>query len=343
MTPAPSPAAARILVVDDTPANIQALAAILKDKGYQISVATNGKQALDVLAKIRPDLILLDVMMPEMDGFETCRRIKASEEWKQIPVIFLTARTETADIVQGFELGAVDYVAKPFHAHELLARVNTHLTIDRLNRENERLLLSILPEPVARRLKAGEERIADQVEAASVLFADLVGFTPLAGDRPAPEVVEILDDLFTQFDVLAAANGVEKIKTIGDCYMAVAGVPEPDPAHAARAADLALAMLDALARFNAARGLHLELRIGLHTGPLVAGVIGRSKFIYDLWGDAVNTASRMESSGVPDRIQVSDTMRRALGDAFAFEERGVIEIKGKGRLGTWFLLGRAKG
>src|SRR5512138_2389369 len=124
----------RILVVDDTPANILSLAAILKEKGYQISVATNGKQALDALARVRPDLVLLDVMMPEMDGFETCRRIKASEQWRQIPIIFLTAKTEVADIVQGFELGAVDYVAKPFNAHELLARVSTHLTVDELRR-----------------------------------------------------------------------------------------------------------------------------------------------------------------------------------------------------------------
>ena len=124
----------RILVVDDTPANIQTLAAILKQEGYQISVATNGKQALDVVGRLSPDLILLDVMMPEMDGFETCRRLKASESSRQIPVIFLTAKTETTDIVQGFELGAVDYVAKPFNTHELLARVNTHLTMDELRR-----------------------------------------------------------------------------------------------------------------------------------------------------------------------------------------------------------------
>src|SRR5206468_2098255 len=124
----------RILVVDDTPANIQTVAAILKGKGYQLSVATNGKQALDALTKIRPDLILLEVMMPELDGFETCQRIKSSEAWRDIPVIFLTAKTDTADIVKGFEMGAVDYVGKPFNAHELLARVSTHLTVDQLRR-----------------------------------------------------------------------------------------------------------------------------------------------------------------------------------------------------------------
>ncbi len=130
----------RILIVEDAPANIQTLVAILKEKGYEISVASNGRQALKVLGSVRADLILLDIMMPEMDGFETCIQIKASPEWRDIPVIFLTAKTETSDIVRGFELGAVDYVAKPFHAHELLARVDTHLKMDRLRRENERLV-----------------------------------------------------------------------------------------------------------------------------------------------------------------------------------------------------------
>lgn len=130
----------RILVVEDAAANIQVLTAILKEKGYDISVASNGRQALKVLTRVRPDLILLDIMMPEMDGFETCIQIKQSPDWQDIPLIFLTAKTETSDIVRGFELGAVDYVAKPFHAHELLARVDTHLKMDRLRRENERLV-----------------------------------------------------------------------------------------------------------------------------------------------------------------------------------------------------------
>src|SRR5262245_39545518 len=124
----------RILVVDDTPANIETVAAILKAQGYRLSVATSGLQALNALRHVRPDLILLDVMMPELDGFDTCRRIKCSDSWRDIPIIFLTARTETADIVRGFEVGAVDYVAKPFNAHELLARVSTHVTVDQLRR-----------------------------------------------------------------------------------------------------------------------------------------------------------------------------------------------------------------
>ncbi len=330
----------RILVVDDTPANIQLLSATLKDRGYEIKVATSGRQALDLAARFRPDLVLLDVMMPEMDGFETCRRLKDSAGTKDIPVIFLTARTDTADIVKGFELGAVDYVAKPFNTPELLARVNTHLTIDRLHRENERLLLSILPAPIAARLKSGEAGIADHFPEVSVLFADIVDFTALSGRLAPAPLVSLLDDLFTQFDELASRHQVEKIKTIGDCYMAVCGIPERRSGHAAALAEMALEMVECVNGFNQARGASLRIRIGLNTGPVVAGVIGRSKFIYDLWGDTVNTASRMEATGVPGRVQVTDEMRQALAADFDLEDRGEMDVKGKGRLRTWLLVGK---
>ncbi len=330
----------RILVVDDTPANIQTLAAVLKQKGYEISVATNGKQALEVLGKLRPDLILLDVMMPEMDGFETCARIKASPEWRDLPIIFLTAKTETADIVKGFELGAVDYVAKPFNSHELLARVNTHLTIDRLARENERLLLNILPGPIADRLKAGNEHIADAFADVTVLFADIVGFTQLSASRSAAAVVELLNDLFTRFDLAARDLGIEKIKTIGDAYMAVCGLPDPCPDHMERMMAMALRMLRLAKESGDDRGVPIRLRIGVNSGPVVAGIIGRRKFIYDLWGDAVNLASRMESHGVPDAVQVTRPIFEKLQGRYPFEARGTIDVKGKGSVETWVLHGK---
>jgi class 3 adenylate cyclase len=333
--------ASRILIVDDTPANIQTLAAVLQQKGYAISVATNGKQALDVLGKVRPDLILLDVMMPEMDGFETCDRIKKSPEWRDIPIIFLTAKTETTDIVKGFELGAVDYVAKPFNSHELLARVNTHLMIDRLRRENESLLLNILPAPIADRLKAGSEHIADAFADVTVLFADIVGFTKLSAGLSPEELVALLNDLFTDFDRIADARGLEKIKTIGDAYMAVAGLPVPRADHAACAAHMALDMLEAVDQFNVRSGHALQVRIGINSGAGVAGVIGKRKFIYDLWGDAVNIASRMESQGVAGRVQVTEATRHRLAEIFRLEERGTIDLKGTGPMTTWFLTGRS--
>ena len=328
---------ARILIVEDAPPNILALTSVLKEHGYQVSVATNGRQALDVLDRVRPDLILLDVMMPEMDGFETCQHIKASTKWREIPLIFLTSKNEPTDIVRGFELGAVDYVAKPFNAHELLARVHTHLTLDRLHRENERLLLNVLPASIARKLKQQAGIIAEGFDNVSVLFADLVGFTALSARLAPTELIELLNRVFSTFDELAEQYGVEKIKTIGDAYMVAGGLPEPCSDHLDSLASMALAMLDRLRDLNSEFD-GLSLRIGLHTGHVIAGVIGIRKFIYDIWGDTVNTASRLESHGVPGRVHVSDTVYEQLKGRFAFEPRGLVELKGRAPMQTFFLL-----
>jgi class 3 adenylate cyclase len=327
---------ARILIVDDTPANIQALVGILKHNGHQTSVATNGKQALDILGRLFPDLILLDIMMPEMDGFEACRRIKENPVWRNIPVIFLTAKTETADIVRAFELGAVDYVPKPFNAHELLARVNTHLTLDRLHRENQRLLLNILPAPIAEKLKKQPGIIAERYEDVSVLFADIVDFTPLSARLSAAELVDFLNRIFSSFDELVEQYGLEKIKTVGDAYMVAGGLPDPSPDNLRAMARLALAMMQQ-ARTVCAGESHVRMRIGLNVGSVVAGVIGIRKFIYDVWGETVNTAQRLESHGAPDRIHVSEQVYLRLKDTFRFESRGAIHLKGGGAVPTWFL------
>ena len=327
---------ARILVVDDTPANIHALSQVLKDAGYQVSVATNGLQALSVLERLRPDLILLDVMMPQMDGYEACARIKASTAWRQIPLIFLTAKSETADIVRGFEMGAVDYVAKPFNAHELLARVHTHLTLDLLHRENQRLLLNVLPAAIAQKLKQQVGIIADRYNDVSVLFADLVGFTPLSLRLAPTELLELLNRVFSEFDELADAHGLEKIKTIGDAYMVAGGLIEPDPDHLGAMAAMALGML-ARVQGQAAEVPGLNLRIGIQVGSVIAGVIGIRKFTYDIWGDVVNTASRLESHGAPGRIHVSDAVYERLQGRFDFEARGTIELKGRGPMQTYYL------
>ncbi len=328
----------RILIVEDTPANIQAVSAILKEQGFQISVATNGRQALEVLDRVRPDLILLDIMMPEMDGFETCQRIKASTAWREIPIIFLTARAETADIVRGFELGAVDYVSKPFNSHELLARVNTHLTLDQLHRENQRLLLNVLPAKIAEKLKQQTGIIAERFDDVSVLFADIVGFTALSTRLSPTGLVELLNRMFSRFDELADHNGLEKIKTIGDSYMVAGGLIEPDPDHLAAMANMAIAMHASIAEL-ADDFPGLSVRVGFHVGSVIAGVIGIRKFTYDVWGDTVNTASRLESHGVPGRIHVSDAVQKRLQGRYRFEGRGVIELKGRGPMETWFLDG----
>jgi class 3 adenylate cyclase len=209
--------------------------------------------------------------------------------------------------------------------------------VERKNRENEALLLNILPGPIAARLKEGESVIADQFAEVTVLFGDLVGFTAMSGERPPAEVVDLLNDLFSRFDMIAQRLGVEKIKTIGDAYMAVAGLPTACPDHVRRILKMALEMTEEMRRFSAAKGHQTQLRIGINSGPVVAGVIGATKFIYDLWGDTVNIASRMESNGVPGAIQVTRPVYEALKDEYEFEYRGSIEVKGKGHMEAWLV------
>jgi len=204
----------------------------------------------------------------------------------------------------------------------------------------EGLLLNILPQSIADKLKAQTQPIADQFGSASILFADVVDFTPWS-ERLAPaEVVGYLDRLFSCFDDLAERHGLEKIKTIGDCYMVAAGVPTPRPDHATALAQMALDMLEATCADDEVGRLGLELRIGINSGPVVAGVIGRKRFLYDLWGDAVNTASRMESHGTSGRVQITRATYELVADEFECEPRGTIAIKGKGEVEAWYLVGR---
>jgi class 3 adenylate cyclase len=211
----------------------------------------------------------------------------------------------------------------------------------RLEQEkSERLLLNVLPAPIAARLKAGEGVIADGFPDVTVLFADIVDFTRRS-QRIAPEqVVQALNDLFSVFDQHARQRGLEKIKTIGDAYMVAGGLPDPRPDHAHAVAEMAMAMRDEVARRTDPDGQPLALRIGIDTGPVMAGVIGTSKFSYDLWGDTVNTASRMESHGVPGCIQVTARTYERLKDGYRFERRGPIAVKGKGEIVTYLLVGR---
>lgn len=214
-----------------------------------------------------------------------------------------------------------------------------HRALEHEQAKSERLLLNVLPEPVAARLKEREGIIADDFATVTVLFADLVGFTPLSERLSASELVSLLDRVFARFDALAQDYGIEKIKTIGDAYMVAAGIPLPRDDHAEAIARMALAMGPELARCSVELGESLELRIGIDTGPVTAGVIGRAKFIYDLWGDTVNTASRMESHAAPGTIQVTARAYERLKDRFELRHRGAIEVKGKGQMDCYLLIG----
>ena len=210
---------------------------------------------------------------------------------------------------------------------------------DDLKAESDQLLRNVLPDEIADRLKRSDRMIADHFEETSILFADVVDFTPMSAEMSPAETVELLNDVFSAFDAMVEEAGLEKIKTIGDEYMVAAGVPHARPDHARALADLALTMRDTVASTDFG-GRRLSFRIGINSGPVVAGIIGRHKFAYDLWGDAVNTASRMESHGRPGVIQISENTYRLIDSEFMCEDGGVIEVKGKGRISVWHLIGR---
>ncbi len=223
---------------------------------------------------------------------------------------------------------------------DISARISAEQALHLEQHKSERLLLNILPKPIAEQLKQFEGSLAQQFAEATILFADIVGFTPLSAQMRPLELLNLLNEIFSVFDQLAEKHGVEKIKTIGDAYMVAGGLPIPKDNHVEAIAQMALDMQQAIHNFQAQQGKSFQIRIGINTGPVVAGVIGIKKFSYDLWGDAVNVASRMESSGVPGRIQVTAATKERLQDKYLFEERGAIAVKGKGKMITYWLIGR---
>ncbi|WP_439400455.1 adenylate/guanylate cyclase domain-containing protein (plasmid) [Bradyrhizobium sp. PMVTL-01] len=342
-----------ILVVDDIEANRDLLSRRLSRDGHRVVSVAGGQEALQALAGDEFDVVLLDLMMPDINGFDVLVRMKADKQLRRIPVIMITALAETESAVRCIEAGAEDYLPKPFDPILLRARINACLNkkrwrdreqryLRRIEDETakfERLLSTILPKQVIGRLNHGEVMImiADRFEGVSVLFADIVGFTEHSARTTPASMVEYLNRLFSEFDALALELGVEKIKTIGDAYMAVVGVPDPNPDPFTAIATMAVGMIDRLRRVNGHFGWSLQIRIGIHSGPVVAGIIGAHRFIYDVWGDTVNVASRLEAYSLPDRIHVSQDTARHLVGAFALDPRGYIDVKGKGKLETFFL------
>jgi len=300
----------KILIVDDLEVNVILIERMLRGAGYvSITSTMDPREVCGLHLENRYDLILLDLQMPGMDGFEVMEALKEIETGGYLPVLVITAQPDQK--LRALKAGAKDFIGKPFEMAEVLARVHNMLEVRLLHLEtkklydqivaeqkvSERLLLNVLPCSITERLKGRPEGIADN-------------------------------------------RGLEKIKTIGDAYMAASGLPVPVADHAIRVAHMALDMIEEMERFNEHNGYELKVRIGINTGAVVAGVIGRRKFLYDLWGDVVNTASRMESQGVAGRIQVTDATRQRLNDSFMLEERGTIDVKGKGEMHPWFLNSR---
>ncbi len=478
----------RILLVDDELDSIRALSELLIQEGYKIRRVTNSVFALRSALTDPPDLVLLDVMMPDMDGYTLCQALKRSPETSHVPVIFMTALSDIADKAKAFAAGGADYVVKPFQTEEVLMRVKHQLTIavqqrqlvqknqqlvqeiqqrqqveanlnslldnategifrtslegrylktnpamaaiygydspsalldtimpvhqlyvdpkrwdelevyvryhqritdaesevyrqdgqkiwvsetirlvnneqgeplyyegtvqdvsDRRQAEvelrhqrdkAEQLLNIMLPYQIARTLKHHNCTIAEHYSKVTVLFADLVNFTEMSAQLLPSELVGLLNRIFSGFDALVGRYQLEKIKTIGDAYMVAGGLPEPTADHLYRMSSLALDMRDAIALIPAPTDTPLQIRIGMHTGPVVAGVIGKKRLSYDLWGDTVNLASRMESTGQPGKIQVTEDVYQKLHHEFRFTPRGEVTVKGKGNITTYWLEGK---
>jgi adenylate cyclase len=347
---------ARVLAADDNEQSRDLLAMTLEAEGHTVTTAADGLEAWEILGRETFDLVLLDIEMPRMSGLDVLKQMRQDPRLKHLPVIVISGMDEEDSVVTCIGMGAEDHLPKPFNHALLKARINASLEkkqlrdaerlhLDQIRHEqeiSEALLLNVLPRQIATRLKQGESPIADQFPEATVLFADLVGFTQLSSKMPPAELVDMLNLIFTDFDYIAEKYGVEKIKTIGDAYMVVGGLPVPCEGHAVAVTNMAIDMQEVIARKAATSAPGLNIRIGINTGPVVAGVIGRNKFIYDLWGDAVNIASRMESHGEPGAIQVSESTAALLEGQFELEARGVIEIKGKGKMNTYLIRGATR-
>lgn len=342
---------ARILAVDDDAMNRDMLVRRLDKLGYDVTEATDGREALTILKDGNFDLVLLDILMPDLDGFQTIEFMKADPRLKHIPVIMLTALDDVDSTVRCIEAGAEDYVPKPFSPVILRARITASLEKKRLRDQeqaflaqlqierakSERLLLNVLPKAIAERLKSGQRTIVDSFIESTVLFADIVGFTRISARQSPQRTVQLLNELFSSFDRIAEQLELEKIKTIGDAYMMVSGVPMIRNDHAEVCAAAAFDFLEAVRVFNHRHQLDWAIRIGMNSGPVVAGIIGTKKFAYDLWGDTVNIASRMESYGKPGFVQVSQVTKKLLEATYDFKPMGLIEIKHSAPMPTYLL------
>ena len=333
----------RLLIADDNDANLDLLSRMLEPLGHTIQRACDGQEALARLDETAYDLLLLDVMMPKMDGYEVLRRVKSTEATRHLPVLMITSLDDLDSAVRCIGMGAADYLTKPFEPVLLQARIHSCLEAKRLrdqqvevmariSEERKRaheLLRVILPDPVVEELEHTNRVKPRRYENVAVMFSDIVGFTSYCDRRQPEEVVPVLQQLVEAMEEVTESHQMQKIKTIGDGFMAVAGLLTPvhNPVlSTVRCAQALMALPEQL-------GIDWQLRVGIHVGPVVAGVLGRRQFQYDLWGDTVNTAARVESYGVNGGITLSRTAWDALANEGARgATMGHVEVKGKGKV-----------
>ena len=303
------------------------LVRLLKRQGMEASTARDGREALTMIATGAYDLVLLDIMMPEVDGFQVLQAMKADPVMQGVPVIVLSAIHEMDAIIRCIKMGADDYLPKPIDLTLLRARVGASIIKKRLRDREQQLLLNILPPRIAEELRENGYVEPMQLDHATILFTDFVKFSNITKQLSAVNLVRLLNICFTEFDHIVARHRLEKLKTIGDSYMLVGGLEPGSRSHPVDAVLAALEMIDIVKNMALPEGLRLEVRIGIHTGPVVAGVVGVHKFAFDVWGDSVNYSARLESCSESNRINISAYTKSLVEDFFACEYRGQIETK----------------
>lgn len=332
----------KILIVDDEPFNVDYLEQELEDLQFDTVGAADGYEALELVAAESPDLILLDIMMPRMDGFEVLTHLKDERETRDIPVIIISALDDISTVVKGIKLGAEDFLPKPFDPTLLQARIASSLEkklwrdrervyleqIEAEKRRADELLHVILPNAIVSELKANDAVKPRHFEQIAVLFADVVDFTPYSESHPADEVLETLQDLVTAYEELALREKVQKIKTSGDAFMAAAGLFEPLDNPVLTCVVCGLEMVE-IARALPARW---QVRVGIHVGPVLGGIVGKRQYLYDVWGDTVNTAQRIQSHGEVDAVNLSRLAWESVSEYCTGHSLGIIDVKGKGAL-----------
>ena len=347
--PNPNPALLdmNLLLVDDEPGFLELFQTVLELFGYtNIRAFADSGEALEYVQNNPVDLILSDLNMPGLDGMGLLRKIKENEQTSETTVVIISGAGQMQNVIQCLDAGAEDYLSKPIEKELLWSRVNACLERKHLRdqqkdlyrqlevekKKSDSVLFNVIPRRIAERLRNGESTIAEPIDNASILFADIARFTDISKESSAERLVEILNNLFGEMDDYVKECGIEKIKTVGDCYMCVCGLESGQEDHADRCVAFARKAIMAVHAFNEKCEHDISIRIGIASGPLVAGIIGYMRPIFDVWGEAVNLASRMESHGLPGRIQLSECTYEKLNNPNGFVPRGTISVKGIGEL-----------
>jgi CheY-like chemotaxis protein len=321
-----------LLIVDDSAENLQVLNALLKDD-YRLKLAKSGLKALEIATQeVQPDLILLDIVMPEMDGFEVCVELKSQPRTSAIPIIFLTALNEAADETKGFRLGGSDFITKPFNPDIVKARIRTHLDLQSERKKSNELLRVLLPDAVVNDLIKHGKHAPEIKENVSILFCDFEGFTSISASLEPEELIGELSEIFSAFDSICEHYSTTRIKTIGDAYMAVSGLSSHDANHATKLVKTGLAFIQYLEKRNESSKQVWQCRIGVHSGKVIAGIIGKTRFIYDVMGDDVNIASRTESAGPTMQVTITPETKNILSSEIPCKSLGFFHLKGKGEM-----------